>query len=124
MGLAPHAKPNFVCERTREQIVLKATLEQIPGVCGYYYQKTFCNRGHPSVIVIVLLGFNTAAAAEAALKKLRSIAGMFCNMAVVVTASDRSFWKMRAAIRPDSAGLVHNRKYVNYIHKYIHKHAM
>jgi hypothetical protein len=106
---------------------LKATLEQIPGVCGYYYQKTFCNRGHPSVIVIVTLlgyGFNTAAAAEAALEKLRCIAGMFCNMAVVVTASDRSFWKMRAAIRPDSAGLVHNRKYVTYIHKYIHKHAM
>jgi hypothetical protein len=110
----------------REQIVLKAALEKIPGMCGYYYQKTFCSRGHPSVIIIVLLekGCNTAAAAEAALAKLREIAGIFCNMAVFLTDSDRSFWKMRAALRPDSADWVHNRKHIIYIHKYINKHAM
>ena len=127
MGSASHAISTIVCERTREQIVLKVVLEKITGMCGYYYQKTFCNHGHPSVIIIVLLGygFNTAAAAEAALEKLRCIAGMFCNMAVVVTARDRSVWTMRAAIRLDSAGLVYNRKHnFNYIHKYIHKHAM
>ena len=126
MGSASHAISTIVCERTREQIVLKVVLEKITGMCGYYYQKTFSNHGHPSVIIIVLLGygFNTAAAAEAALEKLRCIAGMFCNMAVVVTVSDRSFWTMRAAIRPDSAGLVHKRKHISYMHKYIHKHAV
>jgi hypothetical protein len=86
------------------QSALKAALDTIPGICGYHWRKIFCNRGHASVSIIVLLGcgFRTAAAAEAAVKLMfRELEDMFSNMAVVVTYSSRSFWNMRAEISPE-----------------------
>ncbi len=85
------------------QTALKAALDSIPGVRGYHWRQTFCNRGLPSVRIIVLLGFGfrTAAAAEAAVRLLfRDLEDMFSNMAVIVTHSDTSFWSMRAEVSP------------------------
>jgi hypothetical protein len=81
------------------QSALNTALLNVPGLCGYYWRKTFCNRGHPSVNIVALLGngFETAAAAEAAVQLLyRELEGMFCTMTVVVTHSERSFWSRRA----------------------------
>ncbi len=85
------------------QSALKAALDAVPGLRGYHWRKTFCQRGHASVSIIVLLGygFETAAAAEAATQLLlRELEDMFSNMSVVVTHSRRSFFNMRAEISP------------------------
>jgi hypothetical protein len=84
------------------QSALKDALDTVPGLCGYYWRKTFCNRGHASVSIIVLLGygFATAAAAEAAVQLLyRELEDMFCNMSVIVTHSARLFWCQRGLWR-------------------------
>ena len=83
------------------QIALQTALQAIPGICGYYWRKSFCTRGDPSVRIIVMLGYGmeTAAAAEAAVEILhRELDDMFANMSVVVTVSSTVFWTLREFI--------------------------
>jgi hypothetical protein len=80
------------------QTALQTALQAIPGICGYYWRKSFCKRGHPSVHIIVLLGYSIEShvAAEATVEMLyRELDELFVNMAVFVTHSSSAFWTMR-----------------------------
>jgi hypothetical protein len=85
-------------------MALRAALQAIPGMCSYYWQKIFCDRGHPSVHIIVCLGygFEHDDAAEVAIEMLkRDMEGIFVNMTVIVTHSEKSFWTLRASAMRD-----------------------
>ena len=88
------------------QTALQTALQAIPGMCGYYWRKTFCARGHPSVHIVVLLGygFESDVAVEATVAILyRDLDELFDNMAVFVTHSSTVFWTMRELLRvPDN----------------------
>ena len=80
------------------QTALQTALQAIPGMCGYYWRKSFCKRGHPSVYIIVLLGygFESGVAAQATVEILyRELDELFENMAVFVTHSSTAFWTIR-----------------------------
>jgi hypothetical protein len=80
------------------QTALQIAILKIPGITGYYWRKTFCQRGDPSVRIIILLGSGckTAAATHAAIDVLyRELEDIMVNMFVVVTHSRRAFWSMR-----------------------------
>jgi hypothetical protein len=82
------------------QTALQTALQAIPGMCGYFWRKIFCSRGHPSVFIVVRLGsgYETVDAAEATVTVLeRDLEDMFVNMTVIVTHSSRSFWTLRAS---------------------------
>ena len=84
------------------QTALQSALQAIPGMCGYYWRKTFCARGHPSVHIVVLLGygFESAVAVDATVAMLyRDLDDLFDNMAVFVTHSSNVFWSMRELLR-------------------------
>jgi hypothetical protein len=87
------------------QMALHTALMAIPGMSSYGWRKSFCNRGHPSVRIVVLLGcgYRTAAAVQAVQSELyQQLHDMFALMCIVVTHNSRVFrtltkWTMRAS---------------------------
>jgi hypothetical protein len=76
------------------QTALQTTLEQVPGKTAYHWHKTFDNHGHPSVRIIINLGygFNTAAATETAMQILQQgLEDMMVTMNIIVTHSKSAF---------------------------------
>jgi hypothetical protein len=80
------------------QTALRSALQQVPGMVSYYWRKTFSNRGHPTIRIIIQLGygFNTFAASHAAIDVLhREMDDTMVNMFAVVTNNSRTFWSLR-----------------------------
>jgi hypothetical protein len=82
------------------QTAMQTALQAIPGMCGYFWRKIFCSCGHPSVFIVVQLGwgYETVDAAEATVEVLkRDLEEMFVSMTVIVTHSSRAYWTWRAS---------------------------
>ena len=96
------ARPRRDMSQDLFQAALQTALQAIPGMCAYYWRKNFCARGHPSVHIVVLLGygFESAVAVDATVAMLyRDLDDLFDNMAVFVTHSSNVFWSMRELLR-------------------------
>ena len=96
------ARPRRDMSQDLFQAALQTALQAIPGMCAYYWRKNFCARGHPSVHIVVLLGygFESDVAVEATVAMLyRDLGELFHNMAVFVTHNSNVFWSMRELLR-------------------------
>jgi hypothetical protein len=80
------------------QIALQSTIEQIHGVCGYFWSKRYCPRGEPSVRIVIQLGYMcNAADAQAAVDFIfQELDEMMATLHVVVTLSVSHFMLMCA----------------------------
>ena len=76
------------------QVALQSALEKVRGICGYHWRKKFCQRGHPSVYIVIQLGhlFDNAAAAEAAMHVLKhELEEFVTSWTIIVTFTQEHF---------------------------------
>jgi hypothetical protein len=77
------------------QVALQSALAKVRGMCSYHWRKYFCQRGYPSVYMVVQLGhlYDNAAAAEAAVDVLtRELDDIVVDLTIIVTNCDTAFW--------------------------------
>ncbi len=79
------------------QVALQSALEKVRGMCSYHWRKNFCQRGYPSVYMVVQLLhlYDNAAAAEEAVDVLtRELEIIVVDLTIIVTYGDTAFWTL------------------------------
>ena len=76
------------------QVALQSAMGKVRGICSYHWRKKFCQRGHPTVYIVIQLGylFDNAAAAEAAIHVLKhELEEFVTSWTIIVTYSQATF---------------------------------
>ena len=79
------------------QVALQSALAKVRGMCSYHWRKKFCQRGYPSVYIVIQLGYlydNAAAAKEAADVLTRELEIIVVDLTIIVTYTDTAFWTL------------------------------
>jgi hypothetical protein len=79
------------------QVALQSALEKVRGICSYHWRKKFCQRGHPSVYIVIQLGhlLNNAAGAEAAMHVLKhELEEFVTSWTIIVTFTQEHFFAL------------------------------
>ena len=79
------------------QVALQSALEKVRGICAYHWRKKFCQRGHPSVYIVIQLGhlFDNAAGADAAMHVLKhELEECVTSWTIIVTFTQEHFFAL------------------------------
>jgi hypothetical protein len=90
-----HARKRRAMSPDYLQVALQTALKKVSGMCSYHWRKKFCQRGYPSVYIVIQLGhlYDNAAAAEEALDALtQELEDIVSNLTMIVTYCDAAFW--------------------------------
>jgi hypothetical protein len=77
------------------QVALQSALGKVRGMCKYHWRKKFCERGYPSVSIVIQLRhlYDNTAAADAAVHVLsQDLEDVVSSLSIIVTFCDAAFW--------------------------------